>query len=68
MGPEETKKVEAYLKKALNPSINLKARPKAADSVEVYLGDEFIAVCYKDDDEGEVAYQINMTVLPEDLD
>lgn len=68
MGPEEAKKVEAYLKKTLNPSINVKARPKTDDSVEVYLGDEFIAVCYKDEDEGEVAYQLNMTILSEDLD
>lgn len=67
MSPEESKKVEAYLKKTLNPDINLKARPKTPDSVEAYLGDEFIAVIYKDEDEGEVAYQLNMTILSEDV-
>ncbi|MEM6627116.1 MAG: DUF3126 family protein [Pseudomonadota bacterium] len=67
MGADEIKQIEAYLKKTLNPSINVKARPRAEDSVEVYLGEEFIAVCYKDEDEGELAYQLNMTILSEDL-
>jgi hypothetical protein len=67
MGPEETKKVEAYLQKTLNPAINLKARPKTTDSVEVYLDKEFIAVIYEDTDDGEVAYQLNMTILSEDV-
>lgn len=68
MKPDDITRVEAYLKKTLNPSITLKARPKAADSAEVYLGDEFIAVVYRDDDEGEVCYQLNMTILSEDVD
>jgi len=68
MGPEETKKLEDYLKKKLHPSITLKTRDKTDDSVEVYLGAEFIAVVYKDVDEGETSYQFQMTVLSEDLD
>ena len=68
MGPEETKKLEEYLKKKLHPSIALKTRDKTDDSVEVYLGAEFIAVVYKDVDEGETSYQFQMTVLSEDLD
>ena len=67
MEPEETKKLEAYLKQKLHPSITLRARDKTDDSVEVYLGAEFIAVVYKDVDEGETAYQFQMTVLSEDL-
>ncbi len=67
MKPEDITKVEAYLKKTLNPSISLKARPKAGDSAEVYLDDEFIAIVYRDDDEGEVCFQLNMTILSEDL-
>jgi hypothetical protein len=43
------------------------ARDKTDDSVEVYLGTEFVAVLYKDVDEGETAYQFQMTVLQEDL-
>ena len=43
------------------------SRSQTDDSVEVYLGTEFIAVVYKDVDEGETAYQFQMTVLAEDL-
>jgi len=67
MEREETQQLEAYLKKKLHPNLRLEAREKASDSVEVYLGAEFIAVVYKDVDEGETAYQFQMTVLEEDL-
>lgn len=67
MEKEETLRLEAYLKEKLNPGIRLVGRSQTDDSVEVYLGAEFIAVVYKDVDEGEVAYQYQMTVLAEDL-
>ncbi|CAI8418378.1 MAG: hypothetical protein CME93_05710 [Hyphomonadaceae bacterium] len=68
MTREESLRLEAYLKQKLNPDIRLAARKETSDSVEVYLGSEFIAVVYKDEDEGEVSYALNMTVLQEDLD
>ena len=63
----ETQLLEAYLKGKLNPDIRLVTRSQTDDSVEVYLGSEFIAVIYKDVDEGETSYQFQMTVLSEDL-
>ncbi|MEM5518386.1 DUF3126 family protein [Henriciella sp. AS95] len=67
MEKEETLRLEAYLKEKINPGIRLVARSQTDDSVEVYLGAEFIAVVYKDVDEGETSYQFQMTVLKEDL-
>ena len=67
MNADDITKLQAYLKKTLNDDIVLKTRPKAKDSAELYLGDEFLAVVYKDEDEGEVAYQFQMTVLSEDI-
>lgn len=67
MGNEEVSRLEAYLKDKLNAGLRLVGRKETDDSVEVYLGDEFIAVVYKDEDEGEVSYSMNMTVLSEDL-
>lgn len=67
MNPVETKRLEAYLKEKLHPGLRLVARDKTDDSVECYLGEEFLAVIYKDVDEGETAYQFQMTVLEEDL-
>ena len=68
MDREETLRVEAYLKEKLNPGIRFVARDKTDDSLEVYLGAEFIALLFKVDEEGEVSYQLQMTVLQEDLD
>ncbi|HAE26362.1 MULTISPECIES: DUF3126 family protein [Hyphomonas] len=67
MNREETLRLEAYLKEKLNPGLRLLPRDKTDDSVEVYLGAEFIAVIYKDVDEGETSYQFQMTVLEEDI-
>lgn len=67
MEREETQRLEAYLKEKFNPNFRLEVRKKTDDSVEAYLGDEFVAVIYKDTDEGEISYQFQMTVLEEDL-
>jgi len=67
MGREEVLRLEAYLKEKLNPGLRLIARKETDDSVEVYLGAEFLAVVYKDEDDGETSYAFNMTVLTEDL-
>ena len=67
MNREETLRLEAYLKEKLNPGLRLLPRDKTDDSVEVYLGAEFIAVIYKDVDEGETSYQFQMTVMEEDI-
>ncbi len=68
MEREETLRLEAYLKEKLHPGLRLLARDKTDDSVEVYLGAEFIALVYKDVDEGETSYQFQMTVLSEDIE
>ena len=67
MKPDEIKKLDAYLKRTLNPAIAVKARPRKNDSAEVYVGDEFIGVIFKDDEEGEVSYAFNMAILDIDL-
>ncbi|MEO1660246.1 MAG: DUF3126 family protein [Pseudomonadota bacterium] len=67
MGREEVLRLEAYLKEKLNPGLRLIARKETDDSVEVYLGAEFLAVVYKDVDDGETSYSLNMTILSEDI-
>ena len=51
-----------------NQDISLKQRPEAPDSVELLLDGETYGAVYRDDDEGELCYHIQMTVLSEDLD
>ena len=68
MNPEAVKRVEAYLKRTLNPGITLVARPRVSDSVEVVIGGEHVGLVYLIEDEGETSYQLEITVLQEDLD
>lgn len=68
MNPETVKRIEAYLKRTLNPGIALMARPRVTDSVEVTLAGEHLGLVYLIEDEGETSYQLEMTILQEDLE
>lgn len=65
--PEEIKKLEAYFKRTFNQQMVVKARPKKDESAEVYIGDEFLGVVFRDDEEGELSYNFSMAILDIDL-
>jgi Protein of unknown function (DUF3126). len=65
--PEEIRKLEAYLKRSLNPELVVKARPRKDDSAEVYLNDEFLGIIYRDDEDGDLSYNFSMAILDVDL-
>ena len=68
MKPEEIRKLSAYFKRVFqNPNMDVKARPRKEDSAEVYVGDEFIGVLFRDDEDGETSYQFQMAILDYDL-
>lgn len=67
MKPEEIKKLEAYFKRTFNQGIVIKARPKKDESAEVYLGDEFLGVIFRDEEDGELSYSFSMAILDIDL-
>jgi hypothetical protein len=48
-------------------SIEVRQRPNKDDSAEVYIGDEFIGVMFRDDDDGDLSYQFQMAILDFDL-
>lgn len=48
-------------------NISVRPRPNKTDSAEVYMGDEFIGVLFRDDEDGEVSYDFNMAILEIDL-
>lgn len=69
MTPKEIAQVQAYLRNRFsNNRIILVPRANKDDSVEVMLDDEFLGVIFRDDEDGEICYQFNMTVLDIDLD
>ena len=66
LNPEEIRKLDAYFKRVFqNPRIEIKARPRKEDSAEVYVGDEFIGLVYKDEEDGD--YNFSMAILDIDL-
>jgi len=69
VSPQEIAQVQAYMRKRFsNNRIQLMRRAQKDDSVEVMLDDEFLGVIFRDDEDGEVCYQFNMTVLDIDLE
>ena len=47
--------------------LTVRGRANKDDSAEVYFGDEFIGVVFRDDEEGDVSYDFNMAILEIDL-
>ncbi len=67
MKDSDIKRVETHLKRTFNTGgIIVKARPKAPDSAEVYVGDEFIGIVFEDEDEAG-SFMFEMAILAEDL-
>jgi hypothetical protein len=61
------RRLESYMRGAFaNARITLVPRPKQKDSVEVYIGEEFIGVLFEDED-GDGSFMFEMSILAEDL-
>jgi len=45
----------------------LKLRPTATDSAELLIKGEFIGLVYKNVEEGETSYDLNISILEEDI-
>ena len=66
----EMKQIEKYLQKLFNNSslfVN-ESNAKGNDApAELVVAGQFAGVIYKNEDEGEISYDLNMSILPEDL-
>ena len=66
MKPDEIKKLEAFFQRTFqNPQMQVRARPRKDDSAEVYVGEEFLGIVFKDEDDGD--YNFSMAILDIDL-
>ena len=62
-------KLQTYLQQKFNNrGLDVRPRAKQNDSVEVYLGEEFLGLIYVDDEDGDKSYNFTMAILEEDLD
>ncbi len=68
MTPNDIARVQDYLRRTFgNDRIAIDLPAKRNAPVEVRIGDEFIGVLYRDDDEGEISWSLTMTILDVDL-
>ena len=69
LSQEEIEKVQTYLQQLFwNPEITVHPGEGKDAPSEVYVGKEFIGVIYKNDDDGEISYDWNMSILSEDIE
>ena len=66
--PEIIKLQKFLQQKFGNRAIDVRPRAKQNDSVEVYVGDEFLGLIFVDDEDGDRSYNFTMAILDVDLD
>jgi len=68
MDPIDIARLQTYLcEKFAVPTLTVRARPTKDDSAEVYIGEEFIGVIFRDAEDGDVSFDFNMAILEIDL-
>jgi hypothetical protein len=64
----EITRVQEYLRLTFtNNNIRIQPPKKPDAPIEVYLAEEFVGVLYRDEEEGEISYTLNISILEEDL-
>ena len=67
--PDEIVKLTKFLRaKFALPSISVRKRPQKSDSAEVYIGEEFVGVIFRDEEDGELSFNFSMAILDFDLE
>jgi|TARA_R110002072_G_scaffold63358_2_gene157677 hypothetical protein len=68
MNRTETMRLKKYLNDRFDTDqFTLNAGMQKDGSMEVHHKGEFLGVIYRDEDEGEVSYALNIAILEEDL-
>ncbi|MCW8085642.1 MULTISPECIES: DUF3126 family protein [Sabulicella] len=68
MKPNEIQAVQAHLRKLLGSQrLHIRAAANRGGPVELLVDGETIGTVDRDEEEGEVAYHVTITVLSEDL-
>lgn len=68
MTANEIAKLQAYLRKLFgNEKIRISPPVKRGAPVEFFVGQEFVGVVHRDDEDGEISYALQISILEEDL-
>jgi hypothetical protein len=65
---DQNKRLDTYLKRKFdNENVHVVPRPKKKDSLEAYVGDEFVGVLFIENEKGKRTYILEMPILEMDL-
>ncbi len=68
MNQSDVTRLQSYLQTTFgNDGIKLVPRGKPTDSAEMMLNGEFLGVVYRDEDEGDISFDLHMSILEMDL-
>ena len=68
MNASDAARVQGYLRQRFgNNRLSLARRENKEDSADLML-EEFIGVVFQDDEDGEVCFHVQISILEEDLD
>lgn len=66
---EDVPKLQAYLRKTFKcDTLRVAMHGRKKDMAEVFVGQDQIAQIYRDEEDGEVSYQLQMAILDIDLE
>lgn len=66
---DDIPRLQKYLRKVFgSDAIRVVMQAKKNDMAEIFVGDEFIATLYREEEDGEIEYQLQMCILEMDLD
>ena len=69
MDKTELAKLQNFMRRTLqSPKLEVRTRPRKDDSAEVYVGDEFVGVLFRDEEDGDLSYNFSMAILEFDLE
>ena len=69
MNTQELAKLQTFLRRRFNDqTLTVRGRPNKDDSAEVYIGEEFVGVVSRDDEDEDLSYDFHMAILDVDLD
>ena len=69
MKKDELARVQAYLRKTFGATtLEVRPQPKKDDMAEIFINNEFVAALYREEEDGETSYQLQMAILDLDLE
>jgi hypothetical protein len=67
--PDEIAKLTKFMRAKFElTNLTVRKRPQKTDSAEVYIGEEFVGVIFRDEEDGELSYNFSMAILDIDLE